>query len=464
MSFKLATSQTINIRDGLTPTERLLKQLGERSFLRFWSHANPHITPQQELCDLLVICGDTVVIFSDKSCDYQFGCNRSVAWHRWFRNAIAKSARQLDGATRHLFDLSNPVYKDKDCTVPLGIPIPSVDTAKVHRVAVVSRSRALDEGIMPAPFLRLDSSIVGDQHTDRAADEFAIGDVAPSSRFVHVFDFTGLHAALMQMDTITDFSLYLEERARFLRGAPSNVAANEFCMVTRYTFSFDDEGHPLPLDLHKPGRTYLDNNEWQADEAKAALRARKSANQDSYLWDFLVDQQIEMYENQTYAFAGITSLAQAERLARQFALETRLNRRILSKAWKEACLIAEPGRPANLRTVHSGLGSDTTYVFFTLEQRPEIGHVDYRLRRRDLLRNMAHAALIDVPESKVIVGIASELGQPPDSYDIMALHVDLEPDFAALMHDARQCWEFKKTVFEDPRPGRLDEGDFPAAV
>jgi hypothetical protein len=45
----------INYGEGLTPTEQLLKFFGERSFLRFWSHANPHVTPTQELCDLLVV-------------------------------------------------------------------------------------------------------------------------------------------------------------------------------------------------------------------------------------------------------------------------------------------------------------------------------------------------------------------------------------------------------------------------
>jgi len=52
----------INYGKGLTPTEQLLKYFGERSFLRFWSHANPHTTSSQELCDLLVICGDYVIL------------------------------------------------------------------------------------------------------------------------------------------------------------------------------------------------------------------------------------------------------------------------------------------------------------------------------------------------------------------------------------------------------------------
>src|SRR5687768_6322007 len=105
----------INYGEGLTPTERLLKYLGERSFLRFWSHANPHATPSQELCDLLVVCGDYVIIFSDKSIDFQVHKDERIAWRRWYREAIAKSVGQLNGAVRHLFELQTPVYKDWSC-------------------------------------------------------------------------------------------------------------------------------------------------------------------------------------------------------------------------------------------------------------------------------------------------------------------------------------------------------------
>src|SRR5262245_30555479 len=112
----------INYGEGLTPTEQLLKFFGERSFLRFWSHANPHVTPTQELCDLLVVCGDYVIIFSDKGVNYQSHRDEQVAWRHWYREAIKESVKQLSGAARHLFALQAPIYKDKACTIPLGLP------------------------------------------------------------------------------------------------------------------------------------------------------------------------------------------------------------------------------------------------------------------------------------------------------------------------------------------------------
>src|SRR5829696_4859126 len=149
----------INYGEGLTPTEQLLKYFGERSFLRFWSHANPHRTPSQELCDLLVVCGGYVIIFSDKSNDFQFHEEEQIAWRRWYRAAIAKSVRQLNGAVRHLFELQTPIYKDRACTVPLGIPIPSPERAKVYLVAVVSQSKEDNGAAQPQPFLAVDGVV-----------------------------------------------------------------------------------------------------------------------------------------------------------------------------------------------------------------------------------------------------------------------------------------------------------------
>lgn len=451
----------INYGEGLTPTEQLLKYFGERSFLRFWSHANPHRTPSEELCDLLVVCGDYVIIISDKSNDFQFGKDERIAWRRWYRAAIAKSVRQLNGAVRHLFELQTPIYKDRSCTVPLGIPMPSPEKAKVYRVAVVSLSKEVNDAQPPQPFLAIDGAVTGDQHVDDGATPFRLGDVSPDTEFVHVIDFAGLWAVLSDLDTITDFARYLDARRVFIRGQALNSAASEWCMLTRYLLSFTKDGEPLPLDSANPGFTRLTNGEWQAESTKAALRARKEANRDSYLWDFLVDRQAEMIERQSFEFTTYTSVQDAERGVRHMALETRLRRRLLGRRWMEACLSAEPGQAANLRTVPHGDNDATTYVFFTLKQPDGMADEQYRKRRPDLLQNMVLASLIDVPTSKVIIGIASELGQEPDSYDLLHFNIAEDANQDTIQADAKAAWGLKRQMFRDPRRTVSDERDIP---
>jgi hypothetical protein len=285
--------------------------------------------------------------------------------------------------------------------------------------------------------------------------------VSPDSEFVHVFDFDGLGAVLSSLDTITDFARYLEARQAFIRGQAGNSAANEWCLLTRYLLSFTDDGDPLPLDSANPGHTILSNAEWQSADTKAAFSARKEANRDSYLWDFLVNHQAEMIERQSFDFSTYSSVQEAERVVRQLALETRLNRRLLGRAWKEACLIEAPDQAANIRTMPHSDNDATTYVFFTLKQPEGISDEQYRQRRRDLAQNMMLASLIDVPTSAVIIGIASELGQMPSSYDLLHLNVAEDADQDSLRAEAKVCWDFKKQFFGDPRRTVLDERDIP---
>ena len=71
---------------GVTPSERYLASLAEKSFLDLWSYPNVYIDKKasptgegKELCDLLVVCGDHVLIFSDKSIGWPEG-DLTLSW------------------------------------------------------------------------------------------------------------------------------------------------------------------------------------------------------------------------------------------------------------------------------------------------------------------------------------------------------------------------------------------------
>lgn len=449
----------ITFGEGLTPTEQLLKHLGERSFLRFWSHANPRLTRNEELCDLLVVCGNFVIMFSDKSIDFQFDINEPIAWRRWYDKAIAKSVKQLNGAERRLIKLRNPVFKDRLCTVPIGIPLPSPDRVRIYRIAVVSFSEGQDFKAPPKPFIEIDGSVVGQLHESERAIPFKIGDVSPSSDFLHVIDLAGLWAILTTLDTITDFVHYLDARQAFIRGKPHNSAANEWCMLTRHLFGFTSTGDPVPLDAANPGYTRLTNDELRAESTKAGLSARKALNRISYVWDRLVSSQAEMLERQSFAFSTFSRVEDAERALRYMALETRLDRRTLGRAWLEACKISGPDQTANVRTVpHRGNGTPT-YVFITVKKPDEMSDHEYHDQRRELAKKMLLASLVDVPTSTVIIGLASELGTEPTTHDFLHLEVADHVDTASLQADAQECWDFKKKYFADPKSTMVSERD-----
>jgi hypothetical protein len=73
---------TISKSSGLTPTENVLAALCEKSFLRLWNYPNLYYAPGKELCDLLVVFENDVLIFSDKSCQYKATADEKVGWWR----------------------------------------------------------------------------------------------------------------------------------------------------------------------------------------------------------------------------------------------------------------------------------------------------------------------------------------------------------------------------------------------
>ena len=87
----------ISKSEGLTVSENRLVKLGERVFMGLWSYPNPMIKTSdgfRELCDLLVVCGDNVLVFSDKNIKFSDEKDVIISWERWKRKAIVESINQ----------------------------------------------------------------------------------------------------------------------------------------------------------------------------------------------------------------------------------------------------------------------------------------------------------------------------------------------------------------------------------
>ena len=125
------------------PGERYLQRLCDRSFLSLWSYPSTFRDQKasgkgdgKELCDLLVVFGDDVLIFSDKSCSFPETGDTHLDWSRWFRRAVMKSAEQVWGAERWLRDDPNRTFLDRACTQPFPLEIPPAHRTRVHRIVV----------------------------------------------------------------------------------------------------------------------------------------------------------------------------------------------------------------------------------------------------------------------------------------------------------------------------------------
>ena len=86
---------SIRRASGTTTSERYLAWLAEHSFLDLWSYPNVYRDVPirggqvmgKEVCDLLVVCGDHVLIFSDKTVGWPKHADSSAAWSRRYRHA-----------------------------------------------------------------------------------------------------------------------------------------------------------------------------------------------------------------------------------------------------------------------------------------------------------------------------------------------------------------------------------------
>jgi hypothetical protein len=128
---------------GAPASERYLGRLCDRSFLSLWSYSGIYRDQGRsdgrgdgkEVCDLLVVCGDHVIIFSDKACEFP---GPPVAWGRWYKKAVLKSAEQVWGAERWICNYPDRLFLDKLCSSPFPLILPAPEKAKFHRVVLAA--------------------------------------------------------------------------------------------------------------------------------------------------------------------------------------------------------------------------------------------------------------------------------------------------------------------------------------
>ena len=224
---------------GQTESERYLTDLCSRTFLSLWSY--PGIYRDQvgtgregkEVCDLLVVCGRHIVIFSDKHCRFSESTDLALAWTRWFRKTIKRSADQVWGAERWIRDFPSRLFLDRACSRPFPITLPDASEAVFHRIVVAHGiSEPFKRIAGGSGSMMLMSHVVGDQHYDMPFTVGWVGD--PSQGYVHVFDDTTLDIVLKTLDTITDFVWYLESKERLFGGTRNVSAAGEEELLACY--------------------------------------------------------------------------------------------------------------------------------------------------------------------------------------------------------------------------------------
>ena len=412
---------------GSTDSERYLAKLADRSFLNLWSYPSPYRDQKQggtgdgkELCDLLVVCGDHIIIFSEKTIDWPSG-DIATAWRRWAKKAIRDSAQQTRGAERWISDFPERLFLDRDCTVPFPIDLPPKEFRQIHRVVVANGSAKACQAHNPGSLgsLIIRPSVVGHSHwmgENGEIEPFVVGDVDPDSSFVHVFNEAALDIVMAELDTIRDFTNYLAKKAAFVRSGALTEAHGEENLLAYYAIRINDQGdHDFVVEDGKAPIS-IDNQRYGRFIRDARYQEKRRADEISYLWDRL----IEAFTNHMLDGTSITleghdfDLRKNELGVRQMALVPRSSRRSHSEAISGAL---QKGKHTDqfVRVMMSPAGAkenETAFFILTVKyldwMEAKGGYEKYRLMRSGIAQIYARGLLERHSHLKRVVGIARE--------------------------------------------------------
>ena len=411
--------------NGITDSEVYLNKLCESTFLKLWSYPNLYHSPGKELCDLLVVFGNHIIIFSDKDCKFPNNNNLDLDWQRWFRSAIHDPANQAWGAERSI-KMKKSLFSNEACTEPFHMEIPDPKTLMFHIVVVAhGSSMRCHEELGGSGSLLIASNIQG--HTQHKI-AFSIGDIDPKKTFVHVLDDTSLDIVLKTLDTISDFVDYLTKKEKLLRSSVFTVATGEEDLLAYYLQNInEDKKHDFIIPA--TGEILFIDKIWDDFSQSSLRQAQKLADKVSYYWDDLIEEfSKQTLEDNIYIINHPElKLEEAFKLAeislRCLAQEPRFYRRILAQLLSEWIIVL----PKNGITTKCILNPEesrqkTGYVFLYFPHSDEETVEEYQRMRCKVLESCCVCLKINHPQIQHIVGISIELNSDYKKWII--LYVD----------------------------------------
>jgi hypothetical protein len=456
---ELAAEKVFRSR-GSTASERLLADLGEQAFLNLWSYPNLFYDKKKngkgdgkELCDMLVVCGDDLIIFSDKHIRYQTDKRVKIAWPRFYRKAIEEAVVQINGADNWITRYPDKIFTDSSCAQRLPIELPPLGARRVHGVVVATGAHQAiqdqmndDSGsFMIMPSLKGRDSI---DFSQPGFMPFCLGDVNPSGMFIHVFDDVAIKRVLEHLNTITDFTRYLNKRAEYLRTDKLFLAHGEEELLARYLHTgiltggnYDFE--PPRKKGAEPFSVMTVQGEWAEYIMSDAYFAKTLADENSKIWDRLINLFTEnvLAGTSVSVLGAQPTVAASERGLRFMAMEGRFGRRMLGESVEGALKAAmEMKQDRYARVIFpTQVSADPklAYVIMILAYPTDLeakgglpgGYEQYRETRAKTLESYCFVLLSENRSLNTAVGIAmdahsSQTGRRGGSEDMFAMRID----------------------------------------
>ena len=321
---------------GFTETERMLADFCERSFLKLWSYPNPFKDDGHELCDLIAVFGNYVFVFFDREKELSHDTDKDpqVLWDRWKRRAVDAQTATAHGAERYIRS-GRGIFVDGKRTKPFPLHI-DPHKAIIHKIIVA-------HGAKDACERASEQNVYGS-----LAMNYGEPDDSPSIPFqvridkhnpIHVFDSHNLPIILGELDTVTDFANYLDEKLRAIAKYDSLLYCGKEDLLGHYFFNYDNASKRYIIGTNEPGvnTVMIGEGEWRDFVQSDLYKSTKKANEISYFWDELIQRTCQNSLEGT--LGGNSDLLRGQSAICEMVKEPRFVRRALSEKIKQAVII-----------------------------------------------------------------------------------------------------------------------------
>jgi hypothetical protein len=342
---------------GVNSSEEFVGWLCGGTFLRMWTHPNPQRPNRKELCDVLVVFGQEVLIVSVKDCAIKTTGNDELDVERWLRKAVHKSVKQLYVARQRLIRM--PAVLDSSGREQVEVPDPA--GARIHLVAV---------------------ALGGDERVALSSRDFGKG-------YVHVWDVDTARRLISELDTAGDLIDLMTAVEALTSRCALMIEGGEEDLLAWYL----KEQRSFPADVNF---MVLQSGVWEDYDSRPEVKRKREANEISYTWDHLIDLVAEHWTSAP----GVSreDYLKTEYVLRLMAAERRLQRRVLGEAFVGLLRAVVRGEAIS-RLV---FGGNQVYVFHWMPFRTVED-----IRRNELLARCL-VARRRYPDAAKIIGVGTD--------------------------------------------------------
>ncbi|WP_454565942.1 YecA family protein [Pseudomonas sp. AIG] len=417
----------MSITGGVTESERLLSQFCQNSFLKLWTYPNPYKDDGKELCDLIAVFGDHVFIFFDRNNALPHTTDKDplVLWNRWKSKVIDKQVGTAHGAERYIRS-GRSIFIDGKKTRPFPLEI-KLDKAIFHKIIVAHGAKEACVNSSPhniyGSLAVTYTDMVGAIPTE-IVQPFSL--VLDKSNPIHILDSHNLEIVLGELDTVTDFANYLDEKVAAIKSLRMLSYCGEEDLLAHYYRNFDKENqrHFIGTDDKEISGVMVGEGEWKEYVESDTYAATKKANVVSYMWDELIQRTCQY--SLDGKLKGNADLLRGPSAIYEMVKEPRFMRRSIAEGMIKAIdTFPEMDGGGRKVTLMPSIAPTTAYLFLQLKVPDSLKLApDIREKRQTILEIACGAAKNKFPRFTKIVGIGVE---PPKYSNTVAEDFILMP-------------------------------------